>query len=370
MFRLIITLIYIIPNIYVFFRLKRLFITSGHKKWYSIIYLLLAAIYPVVQQLSGRFEGRIMEFLSMVSGHILPFFLYMFLSLLLYELFLLVNWLPKLVSREKRDSLAFRKNVFFAMILFSIVVVGGGIINMNTMSVSKYQIEVPCRQSAIKNLRIVFVADIHIDETMRVKYIEKFVRKVDELNPDIVLFGGDIIEGRMNNTFTVDMETALRKINTKYGSYGVLGNHEFYGGQEKYNFFENSGITLLNDSIIKINDFFYLAGRLDEHVRQRKTLPKLFENFTSDLPLIQLDHRPTQLQEVSQTNVDVQFSGHTHNGQLFPFNFITRAMYELSWGYKKINKTHFFVTSGLRLWGPPVKTAGKSEIMFVDVQFK
>ena len=89
-----------------------------------------------------------------------------------------------------------------------------------------------------------------------------------------------------------------------------------------------------------------------------------------DLPIILMDHRPTELQEVSHTAVDVQFSGHTHNGQLFPINLLTHSIYELSWGYKKIRNTHFFVTSGLRLWGPPVKTAGKSEIMLVEILFK
>jgi predicted MPP superfamily phosphohydrolase len=73
------------------------------------------------------------------------------------------------------------------------------------------------------------------------------------------------------------------------------------------------------------------------------------------------------LQETSLTPVDVQFSGHTHNGQLFPLNYIFHSIYELPWGYKKIRNTHFFVTSGLRLWGPPVKTAGKSEIMLVNI---
>lgn len=74
-------------------------------------------------------------------------------------------------------------------------------------------------------------------------------------------------------------------------------------------------------------------------------------------------------QEVSRTEADVQFSGHTHNGQMFPINLITRCVYKLSWGYKKIRNTHFFVTSGLRLWGPPVKTAGKSEIVLVEILF-
>jgi predicted MPP superfamily phosphohydrolase len=66
----------------------------------------------------------------------------------------------------------------------------------------------------------------------------------------------------------------------------------------------------------------------------------------------------------------MQFSGHTHEGQLFPINLIVQNIYELSWGYQKIRNTHFFVTSGLRLWGPPVKTAGKSEIMLVEIHFE
>jgi hypothetical protein len=85
--------------------------------------------------------------------------------------------------------------------------------------------------------------------------------------------------------------------------------------------------------------------------------------------VILIDHRPTELDEVSRTAVDLQMSGHTHNGQLFPLNLILRNMYRLSWGYEKIANTHFFVTSGIMLWGPPVRTTGKSEIMVIDVRF-
>jgi predicted MPP superfamily phosphohydrolase len=150
----------------------------------------------------------------------------------------------------------------------------------------------------------------------------------------------------------------------------VTGNHEFYGGREKESFFRNAGIILLCDSLIRIDDSFYLAGRFDQHFRHRKTLNDLFESDSMDLPLILIDHRPTELQEVSLTAADVQFSGHTHDGQMFPINLITSIIYDLSHGYKKIGNTHFFVTSGLRLWGPQVKTSGKSEIILVDIRFK
>jgi predicted MPP superfamily phosphohydrolase len=200
--------------------------------------------------------------------------------------------------------------------------------------------------------------------------LEQFVKKVNALQPDILLYGGDIVEGDSENETSEAMEAILKKVQTRYGTFGVVGNHEFYGGQEQGVFFRKANITLLNDSIIKIDNAFYLAGRIDQHFRNRKSLAEILQNNSADLPIILMDHRPTQLQEVSQTAVNVQFSGHTHNGQLFPVNFIIHQMYELSWGYKKIRDAHFFVSSGLRLWGPPVKTVGKSEIIVVDFTFE
>jgi predicted MPP superfamily phosphohydrolase len=91
--------------------------------------------------------------------------------------------------------------------------------------------------------------------------------------------------------------------------------------------------------------------------------------MASRIIYIMLDHRPADFGNASSANVDVQVSGHTHNGQLFPLNYITSNMYDLSWGHKKINNTHFFVTSGLQSWGPAVKTAGTSEIMVIDIDF-
>jgi len=193
---------------------------------------------------------------------------------------------------------------------------------------------------------------------------------MNSLQPDIILYGGDMVEGDKENETTEAIESAIKNIRVKYGSYGVNGNHEFYGGNAQGNFFYKAGIILLCDTMVRIDNSFYLAGRYDEHFRQRKTITEILASDSVDLPVILIDHRPTELQEVSRTTADVQFSGHTHNGQMFPINLITRSIYELSWGYKKIRNTHFFVSSGLRLWGPPVRTSGKSEIMLVDIYLK
>ena len=370
MFHLYLTLVYVIPNIYLFFRIMYLFISKRYRPLYALIYLLLASVYPVSANLSHIGPESFMQLLSVAAGYLLPFFLYLFLFVIVFDLFLLFNSLFRLVSKEARRSFAFRFYALFSIMVLSATVVIGGVINMNTIRVSHYQIAVPKQNSQLQQLRVAFVADFHIQQNTSLPFVEQFVRKTNALKPDILLYGGDIVEGRDENKVSEHILSALRKIETKYGTFGVPGNHERYGSRGNGTFYEKARITLLRDTLLNIDNSFYIAGRNDEGDRQRKTAEEILQQHPVDLPLIMLDHRPTRLQEVSRTGVDVQFSGHTHNGQLFPVNFYIDSLYELSWGYKTIRDTHFFVTSGLRLWGPPVRTAGKSEIMFVDIRFE
>jgi len=370
MFFLFISLAYLIPNIYVFFRIRSLFISKGYKNWYLLVYLLIALIYPLFGRAAYEHMNFPIQVMYTISTYLLPFYLYLFLSVLLFDLFLLFNLLVRILSAETRKEFSFRVITLSMMILLSVSVIVGGAINLNTIQVSKYEIEVPRKNSGLDHLRVAFVADIHIQRNTSIQFIEQFVSKTNALQPDIMLFGGDIVEGHNEEGSTPEIESALRNIKTKYGSFAILGNHESYGVKEQHGFFKRAGMMLLCDTILKIDSSFYLAGRYDERYRQRKPTRELLSNTTHDLPILLMDHRPSELQEASLTPTDVQFSGHTHNGQLFPLNFIIHSMYELSWGYRKIKDTHFFVTRGLRLWGPPVKTAGKSEIILVDIFFR
>jgi predicted MPP superfamily phosphohydrolase len=370
MFHLLITIAYAFPNIYVFFRIRHLFIVKAYRRLYLIIYLLLAALYPLFGLERANDLSSLMQTLTTFSGYFLPFYLYLFLWVCFYDLFLLLNIKTRSFTSQTRNSFSYRFTLLSSIILLSVGVVIGGAINLNTIRVSRYRIEVPRKNSKLDHLRVAFVADFHIQKSTSIGFVDQFVRKVNALQPDILLYGGDIVEGDRENETTSAVEAALKTIIVRDGVFGVVGNHEFYGGQQQGSFFKRAGIRLLCDTVIRIDSSFYLSGRYDQHFGKRKTINKLLGSTTHDLPMILMDHRPTELQKVSLTDVDVQFSGHTHNGQLFPLNYIIHTMYELSWGYRKIGNTNFFVTSGLRLWGPPVKTAGKSEIMLVDISFK
>jgi len=362
MFHTILTLAYIIPNIYLFIRIWQLFIRKGYRVYYVLIYLLLFLIYPVSNLV--REKGT---FLSEFANYLLPFFLYVFLLVLLLDFLLLLNMLFRIISREKIKSSPFRRAGLTIIILCSLAVVIAGIINFNTIRITEYQVSVPRGSSDISHLRIAFASDFHLQENTPVRFVERFVEDIKTINPDIMLFGGDIVEGDREDENMEYFEKLLSSIKTKYGVYGVLGNHEHYARQDRGNFFSKAGIEILLDSVALIDNSFFLAGRNDSHSFTRKSARELLSKITDSLPVILLDHRPTETAEISRTSADVVLSGHTHNGQLFPINFMTSSVYELSYRYMKKSETHFFVSSGIRLWGPPVRTTGRSEIVVIDV---
>jgi hypothetical protein len=125
---------------------------------------------------------------------------------------------------------------------------------------------------------------------------------------------------------------------------------------------------------MKLNDSFYIIGREDRSVSftgdKRKSLIEIMKEKSGNLPTILLDHTPTGLNEAAENKIDLQLSGHTHNGQMFPLNFITGMIYELSRGYLKKGETHYYVSSGAGSWGPPVKLASDAEIVNIKIKFK
>ena len=314
-------------------------------------------------------SGLASQILEITSGYLLSFFLYMFLLILMTDLLLLLNLVLKIIPLDRIRQRSLRGKAFMGVICLSATVVIAGIINFNTIRTTEYKINVPARSSEISRLRIAFVSDFHLGETTPLKFVEKFVREIGTINPDIMLYGGDIAEGGKEDEKMKKFETLLGSIRTTYGSYGVLGNHEHYASQDKGTFFSKAGIEILRDTLLVIDNSFTLAGRNDSHERNRKSVEEIMKSAPDSLPVILLDHRPTEIEQVSRTNADIQISGHTHKGQLFPINMITNKVYELHYGYMKSGNTHFFVSSGIRLWGPPVRTIGKSEILVIDVTF-
>lgn len=354
---------------YACFRVRKLLPRPGMKRLAVPFFIFLFCGYFAAEglehsDLPGWADG------ALLAGYFcLPYLLYLVLAVLAVDLAILLARAAGLLARDRiKDARFGAIRLTFCLALPALVVLAGAW-NNNRMKIREYAIEIPRRNSALEELTIVYASDFHLTRLTGDRLLERFVDRVNALRPDIVLLGGDILEGhgvRDPGRF----EAHFRRLRAKYGVFAAPGNHE-RPGSDPWGFFARSGVEYLEDRVVGIDGKFYLAGRRDGRRSRRMPVGELLRQAPEDLPVILLDHRPTDLENVSRSRVDLQLSGHTHNGQLFPVNLLVMPLhYELAWGIEKRRDTWFIVSSGLQAWGPPVKTAGDSEILRVRVAFR
>jgi predicted MPP superfamily phosphohydrolase len=242
--------------------------------------------------------------------------------------------------------------------------------------VSKYSF----KNAAIANgerVRIVHMADIHVSSfTSRARQL-KLVDKINALQPDIITISGDILDSRLQPYISKDLSSVYKLLKSKYGVYVVLGNHEYYGGNvlEAMLAFRISNFKILWDNLIKIDELnLAIAGRDDYASKRvtgynRKPLKDILVANDKGYPVILLNHQPRKesVKEAIENKIFLELTGHTHNGQLFPVNFIEKFIYPISWGLWQEGDYNLLITCGVGTWGPPMRTNSYSEIMVIDI---
>ena len=164
------------------------------------------------------------------------------------------------------------------------------------------------------------------------------------------------------------MEEELNKIEAPMGIFMVPGNHDYYAGIDATKtFVAQTKITLLRDSTVTLPCALTLVGRDDRTNPHRRTLQQLTAQTDSQKAIILLDHQPYALEEDERFGIDLQFSGHTHHGQMWPLSLVTDAIFEQSSGYRHWGKTAVYVSSGLSLWGPPFRIGTSSELVLFNI---
>jgi predicted MPP superfamily phosphohydrolase len=165
------------------------------------------------------------------------------------------------------------------------------------------------------------------------------------------------------------MAESFHRLHCRYGVYAVFGNHEYMAGITGASaFLRAAGITLLQDSTVLIDGRFYLAGRDDRSNPHRKTVAELTASLDKTKPLFLLDHQPWHLEETAAAGVDFQFSGHTHDGQVWPLNYITAHLFECSHGYIRKGDSSIYVSSGLGIWGGKFRIGTRSEYVVLTLK--
>ena len=152
--------------------------------------------------------------------------------------------------------------------------------------------------------------------------------------------------------------------------YACLGNHEFYAGHpEAKQFYQDAGIHLLIDSVAHVDSCIAIIGRDDVTNRRRKTIEDMMVPLREFYTIV-LNHQPYSLERAEAAGVDFQLSGHTHRGQVWPISWITDRIYECSWGSHQRGNTHYYISSGIGIWGGKFRIGTQSEYVVATIHSK
>ena len=235
----------------------------------------------------------------------------------------------------------------------------------------------------VSPLKIAMIADAHLGTTFDAEGLAKHLGKIQAQEPDMLVIVGDFVDDDTTKDQMVKSAIALGQMKTKYGVYFVFGNHDKgyygpahrgFGAKDLVAELTKNNVKVLRDEVVLLDDSFYLIGRRDfsevkEQGGKRKTMDELVEGLDKNKYMIVLDHQPTDFKKQANSQVDLVLSGHTHGGQLFPFNQVGKwiGANDLIYGHERRKKTDFIVTSGISAWGIKFKTGTKSEFVIINL---
>jgi len=356
-------------------------ILKGTGRWRIlalVVSLLLSVSFIAGRVLLPRFPGAPAVGVIVVANIWLAAWVYLVLFAFLIDVVrganALAPFFPRAIRENPRPA---ARAAFFGVLAATAIVLAYGAVHAGRVQVRDLTITIPKAAGSVRGLTIVLASDIHVNPIMRMSHLEKIVAMINGLEPDLIILAGDILNDDIRGPELETMSAVLRKLKAPYGVLGVLGNHEIYGGVERsLAWLARSGIDVLVDRTVLIADAFYIAGRMDDGHgfrpgnRPRKPLAEVLVGIDRSRPLILVDHQPRNLKDAENNGVDLQLSGHTHGGQIFPITFINSIIYEVPRGYARKGKTQYYISSGVGNWGPPVRIGSTPEIVRMKVSFR
>jgi predicted MPP superfamily phosphohydrolase len=361
-------------NFYIFLRgYEGLELHEGFRGIYIAFFIIVSNAFILGRFLEKKSLWRISNIFIWIGSFWFAFIAYFFLSLLLFDFLRLANVFGHFLPQ----NLPYRELKFYAMAGEIFVVTSAilaGYFNAKKIRIKKLEFEIPKVNSLSKVITIAVASDIHLGTIIGKSRTKKIVNKINSLNPDLILLPGDIVDGDVEPVIQLNLGETLRTLKSKYGIFAITGNHEYIGGVEpSVKYIEEHNIRVLRDETIEAAGVT-IIGREDRSIKgfagkERKSLQVLSENIGTGKALIVMDHQPFHLEESESIGADLQLSGHTHHAQIWPFSYITKKIYEVSWGYKKKGNTHVYVSCGVGTWGPPVRIGSVSEILEIKLKF-
>jgi len=376
LFLLIYFSIYGSAHLYAFLKLKKGFSLGFPASLILAIFMILMVVAPIVVRISERHGYDALARGLAYIGFTWMGLLFIFISVsFFFDIYRLLHFLAKMLTRSPLEDFTLSSRNFCTLaILFSFAVVIYGYfeaLHIRTEHVTVKTSKIP---ENIGRVRVVQISDVHLGLMVGKSRLKRILQKVRDARPDILVSTGDLVDGRMDD---LEMLTQMfQNTPAQYGKFAVTGNHEFYAGLDRaLAFTEKAGFTMLRGEGLTVSDLLNVAG-VDDPARKRYVPDRsasekaLFEKMPGEKFTLFLKHQPVIGSE-SLGWFDLQLSGHTHKGQIFPFNLFTKFFYPMHTGLSKLNGNALLYTSrGSGTWGPPVRFLSPPEVTVIDITYK
>ncbi|MDD5458932.1 MAG: metallophosphoesterase [Phycisphaerae bacterium] len=343
MFITVFLIIFAILNFYILARLTIL-LKFKFGPLFLVIFILLTLSYVGAAILDGLFANRITAFIYFLASLWVGTGFILLSLLVLFELVNIFTKFPRPVAG-------------YFIVAIAALLTAYAFLNTFSLKINNIVIDAPV------NLRIVVVSDIHLRK-FGTRQLEKIVDKVNSLKPDLIFLTGDIFDAR----HALNEKNLSVLDDLKAPAYFVTGNHERYIGQRfVFEKLKKTKIHILDNETVMAGDMQIIG--LDDSVELHH-----FEKVLSLLPVapdkysILLYHRPRGLEDAAKAGINLMLSGHTHNGQIFPFNFIVGTQFKYIKGLYKNDGCTLYVTTGTGTWGPKMRLGSKNEIAVIDLK--
>lgn len=282
--------------------------------------------------------------------------LYLFLTFLLLDIGRLCHCVPAAwLHHSATGSL-------LVVAIVTAVLIGG---NIHYRHKVRQTLAISTEKPLKRPLKIVMMSDLHLGYHNRLATFRRWIRLVNAENPDLILIAGDIIDQSVRPLEADNMAQAFHQLRAPV--VACLGNHEYYTGvPQAQRFFQQAGITLLRDSTLEWGDLS-ITGRDDRSNVHRRNLQALTREVNAQKFTILLDHQPYNLAQAERCGYDLQLSGHTHDGQVWPGSWIARALYEKSYGRYQRGNTHYYISAGMGIWGGKFRIGTCSEYLVLTI---
>ena len=255
--------------------------------------------------------------------------------------------------------------------LLACIVMGYGFFEARNIRLEHVTVITDKLPKDLDRLRIAQISDVHLGVLVEEKRLKRILDKVKAAKPHILVSTGDLVDGQIDNPDR--LATMLREIVTPHGKYAVTGNHEYYAGLSRsLDFTKKAGFVLLQGETRTLPNSINIAGVDDPAGRSRETAGNdsealLLSALSNNLFTLLLKHQPI-VDKNAASHFDLQLSGHTHNGQIFPFSLMTRLFYKIHPGLTRLQKGSLvYVSRGSGTWGPPVRFLSPPEVTLIEI---